>query len=110
MQLRDELLQRGFVVGSIDYPLIPLASGQEMVNDAKCAVRFLRAHASVLGINPQRIGVYGDSEGGYIASMLGTTGTTPIRTNLRTQSPVGRAELEELGSIGIFLALVQLTS
>lgn len=77
MQLRDELLQRGFVVGSIDYPLIPLASGQEMVNDAKCAVRFLRAHASVLGINPQRIGVYGDSEGGYIASMLGTTGTNP---------------------------------
>lgn len=75
-QLRDELLQHGFVVGSIDYPLIPLASGQDMVIDAKCAVRFLRAHASVLGINPQRIGVYGDSEGGYIASMLGTTGAT----------------------------------
>ena len=74
-QIRDELLSRGFVVGSIDYPLIPLATGQEMVEDAKCAIRFLRTYANELGINPQRIGVYGDSEGGYIASMLGTTGS-----------------------------------
>lgn len=75
MQFRDELLKRGFAVGSIDYPLIPLASGQEMIEDAKCAVRFLRAHAYALGIDSRRIGVYGDSEGGYIASMLGVTGT-----------------------------------
>lgn len=74
MQLRNELLNRGFAVGSIDYPFIPLYSGQDMVKDAKCAVRFLRAHASELGIDLQRIGVYGDSEGGYISAMLGTAG------------------------------------
>jgi len=71
-QLRDELLRRGFVVGSIDYGLAPLYTITDQVEQAKCAVRFLRTHATVLGIDPQRIGVYGFSEGGYLAAMLGT--------------------------------------
>lgn len=73
-QLRNELVSRGFVVGSIDYGLVPLYHTSDQVKAAKCAVRFLRAHASDLGINPQRIGVYGPSQGGYISSMLGTVG------------------------------------
>ena len=72
--LRSNLLARGFAVGSIDYRFPPLYGMLDQVVDAKCAVRFLRAHATELGINPQRIGVYGVSEGGYLASMLGLTG------------------------------------
>lgn len=75
IQLRGELLKRGFVVGSIDYGLSPLLYKRtDEVKDAKCAVRFLRAHATELGIDPQRIGVYGSSQGGYLAAMLGTAG------------------------------------
>jgi acetyl esterase/lipase len=75
IQLRSELLNRGFVVGSIDYGLSPtLYRGIDEVKAAKCAVRFLRAHATELGIDPRRIGVYGSSQGGYIATMLGTVG------------------------------------
>ncbi|GEM_PF-955762 len=73
-QLRADLLNRGFIVGSIDYGLVPLYGVPEQIRDAKCAVRFLRAHASQLGIDPQRIGVYGPSQGGYISAMLGTAG------------------------------------
>lgn len=73
-QLRTDLLARGFVVGSIDYGLAPLDTIGGQVKDARCAVRFLRAHARELGIDPQRIGVYGDSQGGYISAMLGTVG------------------------------------
>lgn len=72
--LRDELVTRGFVVGALDYSLVPLYKVSDQVKDAKCAVRFLRAHASELGIDPQRIGVYGPSQGGYISAMLGTAG------------------------------------
>lgn len=72
-QLRSNLLARGFAVGSIDYRLAPLGTMVEQVMDAKCAVRFLRAHATELGIDPQRIGVYGVSEGGYLSAMLGLT-------------------------------------
>lgn len=71
-QLRLDLLQRGFIVGAIDYGLVPLYSEGSEVQSAKCAIRFLRAHASALGIDPQRIGVYGPSQGGYIGGMLGT--------------------------------------
>ncbi len=74
IQLRDELLSRGFVVGSLDYDLAPIHHIADEVIEAKCAVRFLRAHTHELGIDPQRIGVYGDSEGGYISAMLGTAG------------------------------------
>ena len=73
-QLRNELVNRGFVVGSIDYGLSPLYKVSEEVKDAKCAVRFLREYASQLGIDTQRIGVYGPSQGGYISAMLGTVG------------------------------------
>ncbi len=74
-QLRADLLSRGFVVGSIDYGLAPLYKIRDELEQARCAVRFLRAHANALGIDPQRIGVYGFSEGGYLAAMLGTTGS-----------------------------------
>ncbi len=73
-QLRADLLSRGFVVGAIDYGLAPLHKIQAQVQDARCAVRFLHAHAGELGIDPQRIGVYGASQGGYLAAMLGTVG------------------------------------
>lgn len=42
--------------------------------DAKCAVRFLRANAATLGIDPSRVGAYGASEGGWGAAMLGVAG------------------------------------
>jgi acetyl esterase/lipase len=73
-RLRSNLLAHGFAVGSLDYRLAPVGGMIEQVIDAKCAVRFLRAHARELGIDPQRIGVYGASEGGYLGAMLGLAG------------------------------------
>ena len=36
-------------------------------------MRYLRQHASEYGIDPERIGVLGDSAGGWLVQMLGTT-------------------------------------
>jgi acetyl esterase/lipase len=73
-QLRAALGQRGFVVASIDYRLPPLSHWPAQIEDAKCAVRFLRAHAAALGIDPGRIGAWGSSAGGNLVSLLGVTG------------------------------------
>ena len=54
--------------------MVPLYDVGEQVKDSKCAVRFLHAHASVLGIDPRRIGVAGYSQGGYLGAMLATVG------------------------------------
>ena len=72
--LRAALNQRGFVVASIDYRLPPLSPWPAQLQDAKCAVRSLRAHAAALGIDPGRIGAWGSSAGGDLVSLLGVTG------------------------------------
>jgi len=45
---------------------------QDCVADAKSAVRYLRAHASELGLDPQKIAVGGESAGAHIAACTGT--------------------------------------
>lgn len=72
--LQQRLNARGFVVAAIDYRLPPAAPWPAQLEDAKCAVRFLRARAADLGIDPGRIGVWGSSGGGQLASLLGLTG------------------------------------
>lgn len=72
IEMRMALAKAGFVVASAEYRTVP-DRFPALVNDAKSAVRFLRAHAKDLGIDPRRIGVIGDSAGGYVAQMVGTT-------------------------------------
>jgi acetyl esterase/lipase len=42
------------------------------LGDAQRAVRYVRAHAAEFGIDPHRIGVWGFSAGGHLASSTGT--------------------------------------
>lgn len=74
--VRQRLGARGFVVASIDYRLPPGTAWPAQIQDAKCAVRFLRAHASSLGIDPARIGAWGSSAGANLACLLGLAGPT----------------------------------
>jgi len=72
--LQQELNKEGFVVASIDYRLPPGTRWPAPIEDAKCAVRFLRAHAEDLGIDANRIGVWGSSSGGMLSLLLGLSG------------------------------------
>ncbi|HEY5040604.1 MAG TPA: alpha/beta hydrolase [Verrucomicrobiae bacterium] len=69
----SELLRHGYVVASINYRLAPTYKFPAMIEDAKCAVRFLRAHAKDFNLDPGRIGVMGDSAGGHLAALLALT-------------------------------------
>lgn len=71
-QLRPLLNAKGFVVASIDYRLAPSEKWPAQIVDAKCAVRYLRSHASTYGIDAQRIGAWGGSAGGHLVSLMGT--------------------------------------
>lgn len=72
IEMRMALAKAGFVVASAEYRVVP-DKYPALVIDAKSAVRYLRAHAKELGIDSGRIGVLGDSAGGYVAQMTGTT-------------------------------------
>ena len=69
----DQLLEAGYAVVSINYRLSGEATYPAQINDAKAAVRFLRANASKYNLNPEKIGAWGASAGGNLASLLGTT-------------------------------------
>jgi acetyl esterase/lipase len=69
-----DLVRAGFVVASIDYLLAPLNPWPDQIVDVACAVRFLRDHATDLGIDPDRIAAWGDSAGGQLVSLLATAG------------------------------------
>jgi len=63
----------GYVAIAAQYRLSGQAAFPALIHDAKAAIRWVRANAKSLGIEPQRIGVVGYSAGGYHA--LFTAGT-----------------------------------
>lgn len=72
--IAQSLLDKGIAVASINYRLSPEAKFPAALEDAKAAVRYLRANAESMNIDPDRFLAFGQSAGGNLASMLGTTG------------------------------------
>jgi acetyl esterase len=68
------LVEQGFVAVSVDYRLLPEWPYPAAVQDVKAAVRWVRAHAPELRVDPARIGALGTSAGAYLAAVLATSG------------------------------------
>lgn len=64
------LAQRGMVAVSAEYRIASRhgTSPREAVQDAKSCLRWLRAHAASLGIDPTRLAAAGGSSGGHLAA------------------------------------------
>lgn len=62
---------QGYAVAGVDYRIDH--SPVHAVQDAKAAVRYLRANAARYHIDPDQFAVWGDSAGGYSAIMLAVT-------------------------------------
>lgn len=67
------LLDAGFAVASLAYRLAPEYRFPAMIEDVKCAIRSLRAHAQDYGFDPEHIGAWGISAGAHLGSMLAVT-------------------------------------
>lgn len=67
----------GFVCASIDYRLVTEAPFPAPIEDCKCAVRFLKAHAKEFGIESDCIGIWGESAGGQLAALTGASYGNP---------------------------------
>ncbi len=75
--MMERLAARGFVTGIVSYRLSTEAKYPAALHDCKAAVRYLRAHAKELKIDPARIGVMGGSAGGHLSGLLAMTTGKP---------------------------------
>jgi acetyl esterase/lipase len=62
---------QGYVAATASYRLFREAPFPAAVEDVKCAVRWMRAHAAELHVDPERIAVIGGSAGGHLSMMVG---------------------------------------
>lgn len=72
LEMRYALACAGYVVAACEYRAVP-NKFPALLEDAKAAVRWMRAHASEFGVDADRIGLLGDSAGGYVVQMAGAT-------------------------------------
>jgi len=69
------LARLGFVCICNSYRLSQEAPWPAQIQDVNCALRFMRAHSKDLGIDPERIGVSGNSAGGHLSLMSALEGS-----------------------------------
>ncbi|MCM0621430.1 alpha/beta hydrolase fold domain-containing protein [Nocardioides bruguierae] len=82
-----EVTRAGWAVVSIDYRLTGEAAWPTQLHDVKAALRFVRHRADELGVDPDRVAIWGESAGAHLAAMAALTGDS------------GDASLE--GSVGV---------
>jgi acetyl esterase/lipase/lysophospholipase L1-like esterase len=93
--LANALAEKGFVAMSIDYRLVKSDDGKTWQNsypvpidDCRTAVRWLRTHADDYGVDATKLGAAGDSAGGHLVSMLGTSDVPIDGVSSRVQAVV----------------------
>ncbi|WP_068084120.1 alpha/beta hydrolase [Novosphingobium rosa] len=75
--LLAQLAAKGYVVASVEYRLDGEAHFPAAIQDVKAAIRFLRQHAADYGIDPTRVGIFGESAGGQLAGLAATSCGVP---------------------------------
>ncbi|MFI6762843.1 alpha/beta hydrolase fold domain-containing protein [Micromonospora sp. NPDC050417] len=68
-------LRAGFAIASAQYRFSAEAHFPAQLDDVKAAVRWLRRSGDALGLDVDRIGIWGESAGGHLGSLAALTGT-----------------------------------
>lgn len=77
------LVEHGYAIASLDFRPASQARFPGQVHDIKAALRYLRARAPEYGYDATRIGILGESSGGHLAALVGTTnGRTELEGTL----------------------------
>jgi acetyl esterase/lipase len=74
------LARNGYAVFAIEYRLMKpgVKTWPGAVYDTRAAVQYVRANAATLGLDPERIGMIGDSAGAHLSSLVALAGEEPL--------------------------------
>lgn len=67
-------VDQGYAVASVEYRLYSEAKWPAQLIDGKAAIRYLRANAGKLNLDPDRFAVWGNSAGGAVTQLLAVSG------------------------------------
>lgn len=108
--LMVDYAMKGYVVCNMNYRLVQEAEPPACIEDVRCAIRWMKANAQKLGIDPNRIGTFGHSAGGHLSLMTGVAADSKVfnddadpwkQYDCSVACTVGGAAVTELGRPGI---------
>ena len=82
-----KLSKRGYVVFNITYRMAPDWAYPAPLLDAQEALKWMRAHAEENGMDPDRIGAFGYSAGGYVGLLAAMQGDAAIKAVVAGAAP-----------------------
>jgi acetyl esterase/lipase len=98
------LAAHGYALFAINYRLV---SGEHnrypaAIADVLAAVQFLRGNATSLGIDPERIGLMGDSAGAHLASLTALAADEPAFANAYRDDPYAGVSARVKACVAIY--------
>jgi acetyl esterase/lipase len=104
------LARNGYALFAIEYRLAKQGVYPAAVYDAKAAVQFVRAKAGEFDVDPDRIGLIGDSAGAHLSALVALAGdqlTTGYRDDAHAAVPAGVKAV--VGFYGVYDLMAQWT-
>jgi acetyl esterase/lipase len=102
----ERLVLAGFAVALVDYRHVPEAPLPAPVEDVRAAVRWVRAHATELGLDGQRIVLWGESAGAHLACLAASLTDDQLEEQLDGSSGTGFTPREHTEHTAAVQALV----
>ena len=105
-QMFQDIRAAGYACASINYRLSDEAKYPACIEDCKAAIKFLKAHASEYGYDSSKIAVWGESAGGYLASMMAATGNDEFSSLPYIGETESAAYTAEVGALVDFYGII----
>jgi acetyl esterase/lipase len=98
------LARNGYAVFAIEYRLMKpdVKTYPGAVYDTKAAVQYVRAKAGELGIDPERIGMVGDSAGAHLAALVALAGEAPAFSSEYRSDPQATVSAKVKAVVGFY--------
>jgi acetyl esterase/lipase len=106
------LARNGYAVFAIEYRLMKpgVKTWPGAVHDVRAAVQFVRAEAAEFGLDPDRIGLIGDSAGAHLSALVALAGNEPLFSSQNLgdrHSKTSTAVKAVVGFYGVYDMLAQ---
>jgi acetyl esterase/lipase len=98
------LAKNGYAVFAIEYRLMKpdVKTYPGAVYDTKAAVQYVRAKAGELGIDPERIGMVGDSAGAHLSALVALAGEEPAFSSEYRSDPHASVSAKVKAVVGFY--------